>query len=171
MEWLAPTLPPRVARSKRAAAASRSPHTGSQGIESAGTGRPGAWRTHRRSRAVPWATTTWCPVSVVISTSGSDPDGSGIARAGSAASRITTSGAASGDQSAGFSRGFACGSEGKAQAPTPGQALLLCELGLRELVDAGQGVGMILPIAGITIQKFLRKIRIVMMSILICGLW
>nr|ART41063.1 L371 [uncultured bacterium] len=42
---------------------------------------------------------------------------------------------------------------------------------MRELVDAGQGVGMILPIAGITIQKFLRKIRIVMMSILICGLW
>ena len=120
---------------------------------------------------MPWATTRWRSASVEASASGSALGGSGIAFPVSAASRITTSGAASGDQSAGFLRGLACGSEGKAQAPTPGQALLFCDLGSRELGDAGQSVGMILPIARITIQKFLREIRVVMMSILICGRW
>jgi len=42
---------------------------------------------------------------------------------------------------------------------------------LRELGDAGQGVSVVLHIARVTIQKFLREIRIVMMSILICGRW
>jgi len=84
---------------------------------------------------------------------------------------ITTSGAASGDQSAGASRGFASGSVGKAQAPSPGQALLLHYLGLRKRRDAGHCVGMVLAIVGVAIQKFLREIRIVMVSILICGRW
>ncbi len=84
---------------------------------------------------------------------------------------ITTSGAAAGDQSAGVSRVFACGSVGKAQAPTPGQALLFFLLGLGMLGDAGKRVCMVPTIFGVAIQEFLREIRIVMVSILICGRW
>ena len=84
---------------------------------------------------------------------------------------ITTSGAAAGDQSAGVTRGFACGSVGKAQAPSPGQALLFFLLGLGKCDYAGHRIGMVLAIVGVTIQKFLREIRIIMVSILICGRW
>lgn len=84
---------------------------------------------------------------------------------------ITTSGAAAGDQSAGVSRGFACGSVGKAQTPSPGHALLFLLLGLGTLGDAGQRVRMVPTIFGVAIQEFLREIRIVMVSILICGRW
>lgn len=147
----------------------RKAQTGSHGIENAGTWRRGAWRTHRRSRAVPCATTRWCSASVVASTSGSEPGGSGIARSRSAASMTTTSGAASGDHSAGFSRGFAIGSEGKAQAPSPGEALLFLPCGLGSKRNARHGLGMITAIIGISIQELLREIRIVVMSILIRG--
>lgn len=131
----------------------------------------GARRMHKRSRAVPCATTTWCSAAVMASTRGSEPGGSEIARSRSAASMTTTSGAASGNHIAGSSRGFAIGSEGKAQAPSPGQALLFFNLGLRKKGDAGKCIRMILAIVGVTIQELLREIRIVMMSILICGRW
>lgn len=84
---------------------------------------------------------------------------------------ITTSGAAVGDQSAGVSRGFARGSVGKAQAPSPGQALLYFLLGLGMLGDAGQRVCMVQTIFGVAIQEFLREIRVVVISILIRGRW
>ena len=81
----------------------------------------------------------------------------------------TTSGAASGDHSAGLSRGFAVGSEGKAQAPTPGEALLFFPCGLGKQSNARNGIGMITAVVQISIQELLREIRIVMMSILIRG--
>lgn len=81
----------------------------------------------------------------------------------------TTSGAASGDHSAGRSRGFAIGSEGKAQAPSPGQTLLFLPCGLGRLSHVRHGLGMITAVVRISIQELLREIRIVMMSILIRG--
>jgi hypothetical protein len=110
-------------------------------------------------------------VSLANSTSGSDPGGSGIAPAGFAASIVTTSGAISGDQSAGLSRTLASGSVGKAKAPPPGQTLLFFSLPRRMLGDAGLGIGMVLPVIVIAIQEFLREIRIVVIAILICGRW
>lgn len=82
---------------------------------------------------------------------------------------ITTSGATFGDHSAGLSRGFAIGSEGKAQAPSPGEALLFLPFGLGKQNHADHGLGMITAIVRISIQELLREIRIVMMSILIRG--
>lgn len=117
------------------------------------------------------ATTVWRSVSLANSTSGSEPRGSGIAPAQSEASKVTTSGAISGDQSAGILRTLASGSVGKAQAPPPGQALLFFSLLRRMLGDASQSVGVVLPIVAIAIQEFLREIRVVVIAILICGRW
>ena len=117
------------------------------------------------------ATTVWHSVSLANSASGSDPGGSGIAPAQSEASRVTTSGAISGDQSAGFLRTLASGSVGKAKAPPSGQTLLFFSLLRRMLGDPGLGRGMILPVVAIAIQEFLREIRVVVMSILIRGRW
>lgn len=39
------------------------------------------------------------------------------------------------------------------------------------LGDAGLGVGMVLSVAAIAIQEFLREIRVVMIAILIRGRW
>ena len=81
----------------------------------------------------------------------------------------TTSGASTGDQSAGRWRGFASGSVGKAKAPTSGQTLLFVAVCLGFCGNAGDGIGMVLHVLGVTLQELLRKVRIVVMSILICG--
>jgi hypothetical protein len=117
------------------------------------------------------AITQWRSAPLAYSASGSDPFGSGIALAGFAASIVTTSGAISGDHSAGLSRTLASGSVGKTKAPPPGQALLFFSLFRRMLGDAGLGRGMILPVVAIAIQEFLREIRVVVIAILICGRW
>ena len=60
---------------------------------------------------------------------------------------------------------------GKTEAPSPGEALLLFLGGVRELGDAGQCCGVVVAIVGIAMQKFLSEIRVIVMSILICGRW
>ena len=60
---------------------------------------------------------------------------------------------------------------GKAQAPSPGQALLLMICFLRKAGDAIYSLGMIAAVVGISVQKFLREVRIVMIAILVCGRW
>lgn len=81
----------------------------------------------------------------------------------------TTSGAVSGDQSAGLVRGSASGAVGKAQPPPPGQTLLFRSFDPGVLGDARCCLGKILPVVRIALQELLRKIRVVMMPILICG--
>ncbi|NJM82987.1 MAG: hypothetical protein HC844_11235 [Tabrizicola sp.] len=53
----------------------------------------------------------------------------------------------------------------------PGEALLFFLGGVRELGDAGQCCGVVVAIVRIAVQKFLREIRVVVMSILIRGRW
>ncbi len=84
---------------------------------------------------------------------------------------MITSGDALGDQSAGHSRAFACGSVGKAQAPSPGEALLFMVFDRWEASNALLGVGIIAAVVGITVQEFLREVRIVVIAILIRGRW
>jgi hypothetical protein len=86
-------------------------------------------------------------------------------------STTTTSGAAWGDHSAGQARGSASGAVGKAQPPSSGQTLLFGLSNGRVLGDPVLRLGMILAIGGVALQELLRKIRIVMISILICGRW
>ena len=95
--------------------------------------------------------------------------GSPIGADGSGVSRTTTTGAASGDQRAGLVRGSASGAVGKAQPPPPGQTLLFRSFDPGVLGDACRGLGKVLPVFRITLQELLRKIRVVMMSILIGG--
>ena len=84
---------------------------------------------------------------------------------------MITSGDALGDQWAGVWRGFACGSVGKAQAPSPGQALLFVVFDRGKSSNALLGVGIIAAVVGITVQEFLREVRIVVIAILIRGRW
>ncbi len=81
----------------------------------------------------------------------------------------TTSGAASGDQSAGLVRGSASGKVGKAQPPPPGQTLLFFLHRSRILSDPVLCLSMIEAVAGIAIQEFLRKVRIIMVPVLFSG--
>lgn len=60
---------------------------------------------------------------------------------------------------------------GKAQAPPPGQALLFMKFSLEVRCNPPRRVCMILPVVSVTLQEFLRKIRVVMVSMLICGRW
>lgn len=87
----------------------------------------------------------------------------------SAVSITTTSGAASGDQSAGLALGSEVGWVGKAQPPPPGQTLLfgLGDFGMA--CDSVQRRGVIAAVVVIALQEFLRKIRIVMLPVLICS--
>ena len=89
----------------------------------------------------------------------------------SAVSTTTTSGAARGDHSAGQARGSASGAVGKAQPPSPGQTLLFGLSNVRVLRDPESRLGMIFGVGGVALQELLRKIRIVMISVLICGRW
>lgn len=84
---------------------------------------------------------------------------------------MTTSGATSGDHSAGFSLGSAVGKVGKAEAPPPGQTLLFCVFDPRVRSHTCYSFSIILAVIGIALQELLREVRIVMMSILICGRW
>lgn len=86
-------------------------------------------------------------------------------------STTTTSGAACGDQSAGQARGSASGVVGKAQPPPPGQTLLFGWSGGGSHGDSFLRIGIIAAIGRIALQELLRKIRIVMVSVLICGRW
>ena len=95
--------------------------------------------------------------------------GSPIGADGSGVSMTTTSGAASGDQRAGLVRGSASGAVGKAQPPPPGQTLLLRSFDPRVIGDTRRGLGKVLPVVRIALQELLREIRVVVMSILICG--
>ena len=131
----------------------------------------GAWRMHRRSRATPIATTRLRSAEVETSISGSETGGSGIARAGSAASTMTTSGAVSGDHRAGLCRASAFGSLGKAQAPSPGEALLFFDCSFGRLGDARGGLVEVLAVLVVAVQEFLREIRVVVIPILIRGRW
>lgn len=90
---------------------------------------------------------------------------------GSSVSTIITSGEALGDQCAGLWRGFACGSVGKAQAPSPGQALPFLVSGTRKASNAPLGFGIIAAVVSIAVQKFLSEVRIVVIAILIRGRW
>lgn len=84
-------------------------------------------------------------------------------------STTTTSGAACGDHSAGQARGSASGVVGKAQPPPPGQTLLFGWSGSWIPGDSVLRVGIIAAIGRVALQELLRKIRIVMVSVLICG--
>ena len=42
---------------------------------------------------------------------------------------------------------------------------------LRKAGDAIYSLGMIAAVVGISVQKFLREVRIVMIAILVCGRW
>ena len=95
--------------------------------------------------------------------------GSPIGPNGSVVSKTTTSGAVSGDQSAGLVRGSASGAVGKTQPPPPGQTLLFRLFDPGVLGDARRGLGKVLPVFRITLQELLRKIRVVVMPILIGG--
>lgn len=88
-----------------------------------------------------------------------------------AVSTTTTSGAACGDHSAGQARGSESGAVGKAQPPPPGQTLLFGWSTGGILGNLVLRFGMIAAIGGIALQEFLRKIRIIMVSVLICGRW
>lgn len=81
----------------------------------------------------------------------------------------TTSGAMRGDHSAGLVRGSASGRVGKAQPPPPGQTLLFCLRTGRIASNPFPRFGMIAAVVGIAVQKFLRKIRIVMIPVVISG--
>lgn len=140
-------------------------------MQSVGTIRHGAWSTHRRSRAVPWAMTVCRPVSDTISTNCSPPGVTGTAPAESAASRTTTSGATSGDQRAGSDRGSASGSKGKAQAPSAGQALLFDFSCLRHQRDPLHCCAIVLAIVVVPTQEFLRKVGKVMVRVLFARIW
>ena len=87
----------------------------------------------------------------------------------SAVSITTTSGAASGDQSAGLALGSEVGWVGKAQPPPPGQTLLLRSFDPRVIGDTRRSLGKVLSVVRIALQELLREIRVVVMSILICG--
>jgi hypothetical protein len=89
----------------------------------------------------------------------------------SAVSTTTTSGAAWGDHSAGQARGSASGAVGKAQPPPPGQTLLFGWSSGGIPGNPVSRLGMIQAVSGIALQELLRKIRIVMVSVLICGRW
>jgi hypothetical protein len=69
----------------------------------------------------------------------------------------------SGDQCAGVSCGELAGSQGKAQAPSPSQALLLFLRAMRRVASAPLRIVIIANIIRITSQEFLREIRVVMM--------
>ena len=86
-----------------------------------------------------------------------------------AVASTTTSGASAGDQSAGDVRGSASGAVGKAKAPPSGQTLLFVEFRIGMFGNATNGIGMVLRVLGATLQELLRKIGIVVMTILICG--
>jgi hypothetical protein len=160
---------PLVTCSKRVAAASLTTAHGSRRITRQSVQRSGAARRQRRSRAAPLAATRWCSFRSLWSASGSKPGGSGIAVM-SAVSTTTTSGAALGDHSAGQARGSASGGVGKAQPPPPGQTLPFGWSGGRVLGNSILSFGMIAAIVGIALQELLRKIRIVVVSVLIGGL-
>ena len=87
----------------------------------------------------------------------------------SAVSITTTSGAATGDHSAGLALGSEVGWVGKAQPPPPGQTLLFRPFDLGVIGDTRRGLGKVLPVVRIALQELLREIRVVVMSILICG--
>lgn len=162
---------PPVTRSRRVAAASRKAQLTSQAIEKRGDATCGAWRTQRRSRAGPCASTTCRSVSVVASVIGSQPGGSVTGCSGSGVSSTTTSGAASGDHSAGCFRGSECGAVGKAQAPPPGQTLLFRQSTIRGGDYAVDCCVEICTVVGITAQKFLCEVREIVAGILLgkCG--
>jgi hypothetical protein len=111
------------------------------------------------------------PSDVDTSASGLQLDSHISGGAGLAVSTIITSGDALGDQWAGLWRGFACGSVGKAQAPSPGQALLFIVFDRWEASNALLGFGKIAAVISITVQEFLREVRIVVIAILIRGRW
>jgi hypothetical protein len=111
------------------------------------------------------------PTDVDILASGFQLDSHISGRSGLEVSTMITSGDALGDQWAGLWRGFVCGSVGKAQAPSPGQALLFMVFALRDANDAFLGFGIIAAVISITVQEFLREVRIVVIAILIRGRW
>jgi len=111
------------------------------------------------------------PTDVDIFASGSQLESHISGRSGLEVSTMITSGDALGDQWAGLWRGFACGSVGKAQAPSPGQALLFMMFDRWEASNALFSFGIIAAVVGITVQEFLREVRIVVIAILICGRW
>ena len=85
-----------------------------------------------------------------------------------AVASVMTLGAVAGDHKAGAVRGSAVG---KAQAPSPGQTLLFFAFKSGLLGNARCCIRMVAPVVGIALQILLRKIRIVMVLILICGRW
>lgn len=88
-----------------------------------------------------------------------------------AVASVMTLGAVAGDHKAGAVRGSAPGAVGKAQAPSPGQTLLFFAFKSGLLGNARCCIRMVAPVVGIALQILLRKIRIVMVLILICGRW
>ena len=113
----------------------------------------------------------WCSLLEIASASDSQSDGSDTAASISAVANTTTSGASAGDQRAGAVRGSESGAVGKAKAPPPGQTLPFYKLNIGGRSDPGHRLGVIPAVVGVALQVLLRKIRIVVMSILICGRW
>ena len=115
--------------------------------------------------------TMWCSLLEIASASDSQSDGSDTAASISAVANTTTSGASAGDHRAGAVLGSDSGAVGKAKAPPPGQALPLYQLNVGACSDTCFGFCIVAAVVRIALQILLRKIRIVVMSILICGRW
>lgn len=77
----------------------------------------------------------------------------------------TTSGDASGDQSAGVLRGSASGKVGKAQPPSSGQTLLFGFSACGISGDPVLCLGIILQVGGIALQKLLRKVCVIVVRV------
>jgi hypothetical protein len=97
--------------------------------------------------------------------------GSDTAASISVVASTTTSGASAGDHRAGAVRGSDSGAVGKAKAPPPGQTLPFYQINVGVCCDTGFGFCIVTAVVGIALQILLRKIRIVMVLILICGRW
>lgn len=105
------------------------------------------------------------------STTMSAPAGIRPSWASSDVSRIAVPAARSGSQIAGLRDGGWLGSQGKAQAPSPGQTLPFC-IGLARI---GRGAffrgGKVALILGITTQEFLREIGKIVPRVVFGGGW
>lgn len=78
---------------------------------------------------------------------------------------MMTSGAASGDHSAGLVLGSASGAKGRNQTPSPGKTLLFLYTGFRSQCDALRGRKVVAAIVAVPAQKFLRKVCVIVIRI------
>jgi hypothetical protein len=79
---------------------------------------------------------------------------------------VTTSQATRGDHKAGLTRGLSSGSQGKLQAPSPGQTLHFLDFDFGIICNALMRVSIVAAVFGIASQELLREISVVMVLVL-----